>query len=620
MRPSILFVLSALVALTACGTDDSLFGSGAGGGGTAGSGGSGADGGGGGDRPPATAERVDVLLTIDNSRSMADKQELLGLAVPALVRSLVNPACLESDGQASASQPSGPGEACPDGSSRQFPPITDIHFAVITTSLGGHGADACAATNEPTEDDRAHLLTRGPGDSMVNTYEDLGFLAWDPNLALDPPGQSNSQALESNLKGLVLGAGQLGCGYEATHEAWYRFLVEPDPHESIRISGVQAVLEGTDSVLLTQRADFLRPDSLLAIIVLSDENDCSIIDGGQSYFAAQIFSPGTNNPYHLPKPRAACAADPNDPCCRSCGQDPGPGCSTANDDCSGALSTLDDSVNLRCFDQKRRFGIDFLQPIERYVTGLSEPEVADRHGQIVRNPVFSDLNTSDAISKVRDERLVFLTAMVGVPWQDIARRDSNGRPDLVSGRDSNNVPVGGFQRAAELTDNGTWALILGDPANYSAPTDPFMIESSAPRSGSNPLTGDDIQPPTAGTGANGINGHEYEIPQNDDLQYTCIFDLITPRDCSQPGAGSCDCVNTTNNNPLCQNQFNQYGTTQFRAKAHPGIRHLQLLRELDDRGVVGSICPAQLNNDAQLDFGYLPTLRSLVEAVAPVLR
>jgi hypothetical protein len=35
-----------------------------------------------------------------------------------------------------------------------------------------------------------------------------------------------------------------------------------------------------DEVLLARRAAFLRPDSLVAIVMLTDENDCSMVPGG----------------------------------------------------------------------------------------------------------------------------------------------------------------------------------------------------------------------------------------------------------------------------------------------------------------------------------------------------
>ncbi|MDP9149300.1 MAG: hypothetical protein M3O36_05075 [Myxococcota bacterium] len=72
---------------------------------------------------------------------------------------------------------------------------------------------------------------------------------------------------------MVSGVHEHGCGFEAQNEAWYRFLVQPDPFDSVAIAANRASLLGFDDVILRQRADFLRPDSLLAVIVVTDENE-----------------------------------------------------------------------------------------------------------------------------------------------------------------------------------------------------------------------------------------------------------------------------------------------------------------------------------------------------------
>ncbi len=582
--------------------------------------------------PSFTSERLDLLLVVDNSRSMADKQQLLSVAVPDLLDALTNPRCVYVDGLESPQQPTDALAECPEpGTKREFEPIVDIHIGVITSSIGSHGADACdpaAMTSlHPSVDDRAHLITRtgiDPSDPSVPTYQDRGFLVWDPNSddpSHNPQGQTDIGTLTDSLAQMVVGAGEVGCGYESTLEAWYRFLVEPAPHESVSIESNTAVLEGIDEVIVGtgptnpgQRQLFMRPDSVLAIVMLTDENDCSIRDGGQFFFASQIFQPGTNTPYHLPKPRAACATDPNDPCCRSCGQTPSDGCDTSQDDCGGTLSDLDDNINLRCFDQKRRFGIDFMWPIDRYVAGLTQFQVTDRYGNVADNPVFTDLVPGDAISAVRSPHTVFIAGIVGVPWHDIARRNEYGSPDLLDGLDAAGRLVGGFQSAAELAQNGTWDLILGDPSCYATstsclPTDPHMMEAVDPRSGENPITSDPITPP--GNVGSNINGSEYLIPQRDDLQYACVFDLPTPRDCTTTSDASCDCNEPDNPsaNPLCDDQV------QTRAKAYPGIRHLQVLEAVGDRGIVGSVCATQQVNPPSPDYGYRPSIMAIHEGL-----
>jgi hypothetical protein len=423
---------------------------------------------------------------------------------------------------------------------------------------------------------------------------------------------------------MVTGVGDAGCGYEASLEAWYRFLVDPEPYESIAIENDQAVLVGRDELLLAQRRQFLRPDSLLAIVMLTDENDCSIRDGGQFYFAAQTHVPGTTTPYHLPKPRAACSsgdASLFEQCCRSCGQGPGQGCDSSGDDCVGALAAGDDHANLRCYDQKRRFGIDFLHPIERYVSGLTQAQVEDRYGNVVPNPLFFDLIPEDDNSMTRNPGMVFLAGVVGVPWQDIARRNEHGEPDLLAGIDATGVPSGGFQSSFELVANGTWATILGHPSCYPfdagcLPGDPHMIESIDPRAG---------LPTAAAPLSDPIHGHEHAAAMRDDLQYACTFDLPVPRDCTATH-GSCDCDAVHNDDPLCcdpgapsscaydpQAPASGFGTMQYGAKAYPGIRHLQVLEGIGYQALVGSICPAQIADPSRRDFGYRPAIAAVTE-------
>src|SRR5262249_13616506 len=150
------------------------------------------------------------------------------------------------------------------------------------SSLGGHGSDACNAMSPGKEsnDDKAHLLSRlDPQNAgqQVPTYQNMGFLAWDPVQQMNPPGESDPIALAQQFSAMLLGVGQVGCGYESQLESVYRFLVDPSPAQSIVIDNMGiAQKQGVDTALLEQRKAFLRPDSMLIILSLSDENDCSI--------------------------------------------------------------------------------------------------------------------------------------------------------------------------------------------------------------------------------------------------------------------------------------------------------------------------------------------------------
>jgi hypothetical protein len=541
--------------------------------------------------PIEEATRVDVLLVVDNSRNLEVAHRALAETVPYLVDRLVNPACVNGLGNVLGKAPAS-GAACEVGV-RDFAPVTDLHIGVISTSLGGHGADSCSPKSpafQPSQDDAAHLLTRAAsGQSDVPTYQSQGFLAWDPAAVAQPPGEASQQALTARFADLVTGVGEQGCGFEAQLESVYRFLVDPNPYAQIDTASGKAVASGTDLVLLQQRHDFLRPDSALVILLLSDENDCSIRDSGSNFFASEAANLNGNGTFVLPHARVECASNPSDPCCASCAQATPPGCSPTETDpvCQLPPATHDDPINLRCFDQKRRFGVDFLYPIDRYVEGLSNLKVADRDGAILDNPLFSGN---------RSPKLVVFGAVVGVPWQDLAKDPKS----LASG----------FAPPSEID----WDLVLGDPGAGVAPLDSLMIESVAPRSGTSPRAGTALAPPEAGSGANLVNGHERVIADNDDLQYACIYPRQAPTPCNS--GSPCECQGSTlTTNPLCQASDGSYAPVQRYAGARPGIRELQVVKSLGDRAAVASVCAASTVGADEPTFGYKPAVDAVLRAL-----
>lgn len=572
-------------------------------------------------------ERIDLLLAIDNSGGMGDKQQILALTIPEIVNGLTNPPCIDPTEKLPNVQPKTPTDVCPNGYQRMFKPVTDMHLGIITSSIGGHGADTCPDVSGTgcstginlTSNDRGHLVSRLDPcmDGNAPTYANKGFLAWDPDALLMPPGETNFDdgmggGLAPTLKEMVVGTGQIGCGFESQLESIYRFLSEPGPYETIIVENFRATPMGTDSLLLQQRKEFLRPDSLLMVLMLTDEDDCSIIDAGQYYYVAQFSNGGT--PVRLPRSRPECNLNPADACCKSCGQHPGncPAEASCEDPITGQtilLSEVDDSIQLRCWDQKRRFGIDFLYPLDRYVRGFSDPMLVDVTGTSKPNQLFADLDPNDGRTVTRGPEDVLVAGLVGVPWQDIAVDKTN------AGK--------GFKSAAELAaptiQNAftTWDVIIGDPANYIPPLDPLMVSATAVRTGINPITNDPIATSTTPL-ANPINGHD-KAPSSIELQYACIFDLPPEahRDCADPNILNCDCTNPSNDSPLCAaNPLTNLPTRQVRAKAHPSTRILELFKRLDDQALVGSICPAQMSNTQAADFGYRPFVRSILQWIA----
>src|SRR6185295_8581720 len=142
-----------------------------------------------------------------------------------------------------------------------------------------------------------------------------------------PPGDADAQHLGEQFGALVQAAGEQGCGYEASLEAWYRFLIDPEPPLKVVVEGDASVVQAVDQDVLAQRAAFLRPDSLVAIVMLTDENDCSIRDEGSGYLLAN-----GNPKAQMVRANSACARDPNDPCCAPCQLGRLAGCPSIADD------------------------------------------------------------------------------------------------------------------------------------------------------------------------------------------------------------------------------------------------------------------------------------------------
>ena len=117
----------------------------------------------------------------------------------------------------------------------------------------------------------------------------------------------------------------------------------------------------------------------------------------------------------------------------------------------------------------------------------------------------------------RDASLVFFAAIIGVPWQDLAENPS----------DATHLTL---ENADEMEKDGTWDLALPNSDSGAAPRDPLMIETTAERTGVQPIIGAPLAPDTANSPkANPINGHETALGEAPvEPQYDCIFDLTTP--------------------------------------------------------------------------------------------
>jgi len=614
-------------------------------------------------------DKVDLLFAIDNSQSMGDKQAILADAVPDLINGLLRPRCVNPDtgtpdpGNAVA-DPNGTKDnryGCPGTTEPEFKPVTDMHIGIVSSSLGNFGGDVCPESNARTND-RGRLLNIGDTGTPLPLAQPSNFLAWFPtsednqDAKRHPPPPNPVRTipeLSDNFQKLVVGVGQNGCGLEAQLESVYRFLIQPDPWDSVRLdANRQAELDGIDEEVLKQRAAFLRPDSLVAVIMLTDEDDSSadpLAVGGQGWAfmnkrfpASNVFrAGGASEGTTASRGTSVCLTDPRSEDCTSCGFAP-PDCTTAqcqkirsDPNCQasgkpgsagpgfdGFFGERDDQLNVRFHRMKQRYGVDPQYPIRRYVDGFTKFRVPDRTAEHVTqvgpngrrliaeytstgkctNPLFaSRLPTSRSEElcnlprSTRTPDLVFFAVVGGVPHQLLYPTGYD-----VNNPDNNRV------------SNEKWVKILGrDPANFNyEEIDPHMIQSVEPRAG---LTGADL--PRGNNGGDPIHGREWNT-NKEDLQFACTFPLPVPRTCAS-GSDSCDCNPDTaslTNPPLCEN-----ANVQIRAKAYPTIREFQVVRALGDQGIAASLCPIQLTDRTLPTFGYRPAVASIVDRLKNAL-
>jgi hypothetical protein len=298
-------------------------------------------------------------------------------------------------------------------------------------------------------------------------------------------------------------------------------------------------------------------------------------------------------------------------------------------------------INLRHIHMTQKYGEWPQFPVERYATGLSSPTVPDRRGEYpagafsyqgltnrnCENPLFAaslpDGTSTDADTLcnlppgTRTPDLVYYAHIGGVPHQ-LLQQDP-GNPDSP-------------QKATLAASD--WVKILGnDPEHqdYSG-IDPHMIESYEPRPGlpapTSPAPGEGNPDPISGREwtTNQGDGHVLQV----DREYACIFELPTPRDCSNRNdpliAYGCDCPDSASLTyaelpPLCDPTTQ---TRQLAAKAYPTTRELLLAKQLGNQGIVSSLCPIHVtpaNGDNPPDpvYGYRPAMNAIVDRLAAQL-
>jgi hypothetical protein len=182
--------------------------------------------------PCFTALPVDLLWVIDNSHSMREEQANLALNFSTLMEVLTNPP--DSDGNGHT----------------DYPPVEDLRVGIVTTDMGV-GENTVLGCDAAGDD--GDLVTASRSDREECVGLEIGPDPW-----LGFHTGDDTAAFTQQFACLAL-LGTEGCGFEQQLDAMLSALIDhADPGEP--------------------NAGFVRPDSLIAVVFLTDEDDCSAAD------------------------------------------------------------------------------------------------------------------------------------------------------------------------------------------------------------------------------------------------------------------------------------------------------------------------------------------------------
>jgi hypothetical protein len=227
-------------------------------------------------------DKIDMLFMVDNSNSMSEEQAALKQQFPKLVQVLTTGMRMPND-------------------PNPFPAAKDLHLGVVSSDMGAFGqvnVPGCDANGGG--DGRLQSLSRGAAGCSASYPSFLKYVA-----SADPNGPTQ---IASDF-GCIAELGTGGCGFEQQLESPFKALwpsvysdaqgnVAPSPYNFLG-----AVRTGRGDLAAPEGAlGFIRTDvslglSLIAIVLVTDEDDCSSSDTGLFHVATSqtdpLFDQGT---------------------------------------------------------------------------------------------------------------------------------------------------------------------------------------------------------------------------------------------------------------------------------------------------------------------------------------
>ena len=196
---------------------------------------------------------IDLLFLVDNSASMLQEQQALIAEIPRLVEILAS------------------GDLQDGGTTEDFDPVASIQVGVITSNMGIGGVDAVAnafCTTTFGDDGILVDLHRGTDASCPSEPAVPAFLTF-------MSGTDDPATFAASV-GCLADTGSQGCAFEQQLEAVLKALTPADSPIKFpqRLNGVE-IRRTNGHGGAGANSGFLRANSLLAIIMVTDEDDCS---------------------------------------------------------------------------------------------------------------------------------------------------------------------------------------------------------------------------------------------------------------------------------------------------------------------------------------------------------
>lgn len=217
---------------------------------------------------------VDVLFVVDNSGSMREEQDALRAQIPRMLKAFAS------------------GDLNDDGIP-EHPRVTDLHVGVVSTDMGLPGLwgreDLGCGDDITTRygDDGRLLLRVDPNVTSCSglPVQDAPFVTWQASTHTDKDGGDDGVDVLAEEVACLAVLGTTGCGFEQPLEAALKALWPSD--NMVNGKPVQLDRPFLENTLGHGAPDgfnagFLRnepgAESIIVVVLLTDENDCSSHD------------------------------------------------------------------------------------------------------------------------------------------------------------------------------------------------------------------------------------------------------------------------------------------------------------------------------------------------------